>query len=309
MHSAAAYDGCDFDSAAADKLAEVPANVLNIQDLHARAGAAAFTLVDSIDPKQSTPLHCAAKCWPAAVRALLQLGAVVDARDADECTALHLACSEDCVESVEPLLAAGANVHARSNTLNSSAEGQWLPLHYAAAWHAYPPSSSDAAVQIVSLLLSHGVSINDLTTLGCSALWLLARYGNSQNTYAHLRVRWLVELGAAVDFYSEVHGSLLHAAAAGGNKKILKELLDCGVTLDDSKRDAKLQTPLHIAAADGHAGVVLQLLQLGADVSAVDRDGYTALRLCMQGRPKALPCCTMLIEAGSDVFNVAPESG
>jgi ankyrin repeat protein len=308
MHAAAAYEACDSDSAAADKLADVPVNVLNIQDLCAAAGAAAYTLVNSMDYRQSTPLHFAADQWPAAVRALLQLGAIVDVGDADGCTALHLACSADCVESVELLLAAGASVHARSNTLNNSAEGQWLPLHYAAARHQYRPSSSDAASQIVSLLLSQGASINDLTTGGCSTLWLLARYGTSQYTHAHLKVRWLVELGAAVGFYSEVHGSLLHAAAAGGNSKMLDELLDCGVRLDDSKRDARLRTPLHLAAAAGHAAVVLQLLQLGADVSAVDRDGNTALRVCMQWRAQALACCTMLIQAGSDVFNVAPES-
>jgi ankyrin repeat protein len=308
MHAAAAYEACNSDSAAADKLAEVPVNVLNIQDLCAAAGAAAFTLVNSMDYRQSTPLHFAADQWPAAVRALLQFGAIVDVGDADGCTALHLACSADCFESVELLLAAGASVHARSNTLNNSAEGQWSPLHYAAARHQYPPSSSDAASQIVSLLLSQGASINDLTTGGCSALWLLARYGTSPYTHAHLKVRWLVELGATVAFYSEVHGSLLHAAAAGGNSKMLQELLDCGVRLDDSKRDASLRTPLHTAAAAGHAAVVLQLLQLGADVSAVDRDGNTALRVCMQGRAQALACCTMLIQAGSDVFNVAPES-
>eukprot|EP00953_Heterococcus_sp_UTEX-ZZ885_P010940 6350-Heterococcus_DN1.PRE.2 len=47
---------------------------------------------------------------------------------------------------------------------------------------------------------------------------------------------------------------------------------------------------------------------MGADVSAVDCEGNTALRLCMQGDAKAMVCYTVLVKAGSDVFNVAPES-
>eukprot|EP00953_Heterococcus_sp_UTEX-ZZ885_P016156 9103-Heterococcus_DN1.PRE.1 len=283
MHNAAAY--CDADASSsefeADMLAAVPANVLNIQELYAAAGADASRLVNSVDHRQSTPLHSAAGGWPVAVGALLQLGAVVDLGDASEFTALHVACSHSCVMSVELLLAAGANVHARSKMRPSHGEGQWLPLHHAVTSRWFRSRGSKSVLQMVSLLLAHGASINDLTTRGCSALWLLARTVGQAD--APVRVRKLVELGAAVDFYSEVHGSLLHAVAAGGNSQVLKELLSCGVSLDDSKHNARLKTPLHIAAAAGHAAMVLQLLQLGADVSAVDRSGNTALRLCMQG--------------------------
>jgi ankyrin repeat protein len=309
MQCAAAYDSFDIDGAAAqiDELAAVPVNVLNIQDLHAAAGADAFMLVNSANRERSTPLHSAVH-WPVAVRALLQLGAMVDWIDSDYCTALHLACELPCVESVELLLAAGSSVHARSRSSTTRAEGQWLPLHYAVTSDLRASEHSEEVLQIVRLLLSHGASINALTSRGCSALWLLARHCRTERSDVQLRVRGLLELGAAVDFYSEVHGSLLHAAAASGNTIVLRELLNCGVKLDDSKRNACLETPLHTAAAAGHVAVVVQLLRMGADVSAVDCEGNTALRLCMQGDAKAMVCYTVLVKAGSDVFNVAPES-
>jgi ankyrin repeat protein len=262
MHCAASYSSYDVDSPAAmaDELAAVPANVLNIQDLHAAAGAAALLLVNSTDHKAFTALHSAVH-WPVAVRALLQRGAVVDLMNADSCTALHLACKlpdVESVESVELLLAAGSNVHALSMIPNSQTEGLWLPLHYAVTGELYDSDSSAAALQIVVLLLSHGASINALTTRGCSALWLVVRHCTHRSD-GHLRVRGLVKLGAAVDFYSEVHGSLLHAVAASGRIKVLKELLDSGVMLDDSgasARNARLETPLHIAARAGHTAVL-----------------------------------------------------
>jgi ankyrin repeat protein len=161
-------------------------------------------------------------------------------------------------------------------------------------------------------LQCNGVSMNALTTGGCSALWLLARHCRSFCTNASFRVRKLVELGADVHFYHAVHGSELHAVAQGGNVELLKTLLQRGVNLDDagaSARAAEGRTALHIAARAGHADIVLILLQQGADVTAVDEAGSTALRLCFDASFSPAACCFMLLEAGSDACNVAAESG
>jgi hypothetical protein len=81
-------------------------------------------------------------------------------------------------------------------------------------------------VEVVELLQRYGVSVNALTTGGCSALWLLARHCDASDCFDAPRIaRFLVKLGANVHFHHAVHGSLLHAVAAGGSVKLLVLLL------------------------------------------------------------------------------------
>jgi ankyrin repeat protein len=131
------YCSDDDETAAAAAAAAVPANVLNIQDLYEAAGAAADLLLHSrAGDAQCTPLHCGARRSSTSVQKLLQLGASVTALDSKGCSALHIACEHRCAESVELLLAAGADPHAYAFSSGKSvAEGQWQPLHYALLKH------------------------------------------------------------------------------------------------------------------------------------------------------------------------------
>jgi ankyrin repeat protein len=317
MHHAAGFAGFDEDDLVDDDWllddSAEPVNVLNIQALYDAAGDEGAELVDCVKGADScTPLHFGARI-SSSVQKLLQLGADATLLDAKGLSALHIACQCRCTESVKLLLAAGADPHAYSS--EAKAEGQWQPLHYACASRSTESTFGSIDFE-AEYLFRHlrrcGVSINTLTTGGCSALWLLARHSAAHCSAASDRARKLVQLGADVQFYHEVHGSVLHAVAASGNAELLKTLLQCGVTVNDAGAHARAaggKTALHIAAKEGHTAVVLILLQQGADVTAVDAAGNTALRLCLEDGFGAAACCSMLLEAGSDACNVAAESG
>jgi ankyrin repeat protein len=134
----------------------------------------------------------------------------------------------------------------------------------------------------VDALIEAGASINALTTTGCSAAWLAARYTtvNKQSVDRCRRLQDLFDEGAQVQHYSQNHGSLLHAAAGSGGVDVLLLLLDKGLTLNSSDwryRTGKEQTPLHCAAQGGHIAMVQLLLDEGCDVNDADTDGNSAL--------------------------------
>jgi len=110
--------------------------------------------------------------------------------------------------------------------------------------------------------------------------------------------------------------SPLHFAAAKGDARIVRLLLDAGADIGARAFVGVTfhgGTPLHMAARANHVEIIKLLLQAGTDVNIrsgknqVDTIGYTPLHsACEAGRFEAAEC---LIQAGADVNMKETETG
>lgn len=98
----------------------------------------------------------------------------------------------------------------------------------------------------------------------------------------------------------------LYQASENGHIKIVKELLDMGLSAND---DWGGNPPLQAAVFGGRTDVVEFLLERGADVNAVSRGGYTALHVAARSQADNTPeIVWRLLGAGASV-NVQNQDG
>ena len=114
-----------------------------------------FGAVGSVGLGGATPLHFAAtSCDVEAIRALVSLGADVNARDGAGCSALHWVSGYGRADVAALIISLGADVDAVAVAGGEGgASGGSTPLHYAA---------DNGCEAIVSLLLAHGASVGAL---------------------------------------------------------------------------------------------------------------------------------------------------
>jgi ankyrin repeat protein len=255
-------------------------------------------------------LHLASK-WPDSIQKLRELGAPVNARDNSGQTALHYATAFGSNECVRALLDNDADIHAYGHAASDFDDtGSWQPIHFAIL--------PDIDIDIADMLLASGATIDAKTTTGCTAAWLVARYGDTTHQYS-IEIRShsdctvcqqlerLFSMGADLMHYSDKHGSLLHAAAGNGDVAIIEHLLKKGLTLSSNDKmhyTGSKQTPLHCAAQGGHTAMVQLLIDQGCDVIDADTDGNTALRLCLQGPCDNAACFNVLLNVGADALDI-----
>ena len=140
----------------------------------------------------------------AAVRALLQQHADVNAPKGDGSTALHWAALQDDVELAQLLLKAGANPNAATRN------GALTPLFMACR---------NGSAQLIAALLAAGVSANSINANGTSALMAASAAGNP----AALQV--LLEHGADVNAKEKARGQTALMFAAALNRTDALQLL------------------------------------------------------------------------------------
>jgi len=181
----------------------------------------------------------------AAVRALLQRRADVNAPQVDGMTALHWAAHQDDLESVELLVRAGANVKAVNR--------------YGVAPLTLAVTNGDGAM--VETLLKAGADPNTTLPGGETALMTAARVGVLAS------VKALLARGATVDAKDQTHGqTAVMWAAAEGHAPVVDMLIELGA--DFNARLASGMTPLLFAVREGRSDVVRVLLKAGVDVNA-----------------------------------------
>ncbi|HXI26815.1 MAG TPA: ankyrin repeat domain-containing protein [Vicinamibacterales bacterium] len=212
----------------------------------------------------------------AAVHALLQRRADVNAPQVDGMTALHWAAYQDDVESVELLVRSGASVKA-ANRYGIT------PLTLAI-------TNGDSAM--VELLLKAGADPDTTLPGGETALMTAARVGTLAS------VKALLGRGAKVDSKDEKHQqTALMWAAAEGHAPVVEMLIEVGA--DFKARLASGMTPLLFAVREGRSDVVRVLLKAGADVNEpVPAEG--GRRRAVGGRalpPGATPLLTAVMNA------------
>lgn len=124
-------------------------------DLNSIQKMIAKGVAESINLKNrdgKTALHLAAREYPKIVEPLLTAGAFVDEIDGQGKTALHEAADQDCIESIEKLLEAGANPNIQDKDGNT-------PLHLTA--HIQEARLKSARALLASERLDPNVLNND----------------------------------------------------------------------------------------------------------------------------------------------------
>lgn len=236
----------------------------------------------------------------AAVKALLQKRADVNAPEPDGSTALHWAAYKDDLETVELLLAAGARATA-TNRFGV------VPLALA---------STNGNAAIIQALIKAGADPKLASAEGETPLMLAARSGRAA------AVKVLLANGADVNGKEQWRGQTsLMWAAAEGHTAVVEALLAAGA--DINVRSNGGMTAYLFAVRESKAGAVRALLAAGAKVdetiiggprpritnigtrpAAPTGRGPSALMLAVTNRHFDL--AKMLLDAGADP-NFAPQ--
>ena len=201
------------------------------------------------------------------VRACLDAGADVAARDEDGLTPLHLAARDGTPEVVTALLDAGADIGANPNEW--PAHGL-TPLHLAAG---------GGTPGVVAVLLDAGADIRARSGYGWTPLHVAAGGGTPEIVTA------LLDAGADIAVRANDGWTSLHWAARYGTPEAVTVLLDAGADIE--ARDDRGWTPLHVAARDGTPEVVTALLNSGANIGARTGAGATPLDLAKHNKKLA----------------------
>ncbi|KAF8264625.1 hypothetical protein EI94DRAFT_1738001 [Lactarius quietus] len=181
---------------------------------------------------------------------LLTHGAVVDVRDEDEWTPLHVATGSglEGVDIVRWLLNHGAEAGAQTRL-------SWTPLHQAAV---------AVCAEAVQVLLEHNVDINSQTDLGETPLfWVF--YSSVDKQIVDI-VQLLLEHGADTNVPDKYHATVLHRAsekkAHHDSLDVARLLLRYGARVDE--RDRKGRTPFRVASEERYHEMMALLLEHGA---------------------------------------------
>jgi ankyrin repeat protein len=182
-------------------------------------------------PAADSPVADAAmRLDKAAVKALLQKGADVNAARADGMTALHWAAERGDAELAELLLYAGAN------TKSFTRIGQYTPLHLA---------SRGGHLAVAEKLINAGADVSvETSNSGVQPLHLAASSGNAA------LVNLLLDKGANVNAYEESSGqTALIFAAAQNRVDVINALLKRGADARISARVIDITVDNRLATA------------------------------------------------------------
>jgi ankyrin repeat protein len=243
----------------------------------------------------------------AAVAALLDRGASVEARNEAGDTALMQAAVHADRETMQLLLQRGAKVNARGvydmppllRAIHDPDKVQLLLRHgarldeRAMVLAAMPPGSR----RTLELLYRRGGSVN--ANVGGYTVLMAAAYGGDLEA-----ATWLIERGADVNARSAAGCTALNGAAVSGNPSLVKLLLDRGadpnVRYQEPDTIGDFQTPAMNAAWHGHAECLKLLLQRGAEVN-VQGGPFERSPLLCAATTGSEETVRLLLDRGADV--------
>ncbi|MHC4679107.1 MAG: ankyrin repeat domain-containing protein [Planctomycetota bacterium] len=200
------------------------------------------------------------------VKAFVENGTDINAKDGQGMTPLHLAAQKGQREVVEFLILRGADVHAKDN------QGR-TPLDLAL---------SKRRNDVVTLLAEAGADI--------PSIHVAAFVGSLE------KLRSLIETGTDVDAKDEDGRTPLLRAIKGRHIDAVKFLIEGGA--DVNRRDEQGYVPLVHALWSLDSDMVTLLLDKGADVRAKDTSGYTPLHWAVMMGSTELT--ELMLDAGAE---------
>ncbi len=169
-------------------------------------------------------------------------------------TPLHKACRHGLSEIVAQLIAAKADVNARTTTDGAT------PLFIASQWgHA----------EIVTKLLAANADVNHANNGGATPLYVASEMGHTEV------VTTLIDANADVNQAKNNGTTPLIAACHNSQTAVVTALL--AADADKNKANNGGATPLLIACEKGDTDIAAKLLAAGADVDKAPNDGVTPL--------------------------------
>jgi ankyrin repeat protein len=219
------------------------------------------------------------------LKALLDAGQKVDARDGTGKTALMRAAERGHIETVRILLASGADASASVSDRDSI----WFGCN------ALIFAAQSGNTELVELLINAGALPRDAATDGNTPLSFAIERQSPRMVEALLKAgapltddtlvtsvwnanaevsQLLIAAGAKVNASDDLGQSVLHRAAEKGHLEIMRALVRAKAKLNQK---ANGSTPLLVAIQNGHAECALELIQAGADLSVIGLSRRDAL--------------------------------
>lgn len=138
-------------------------------------------------------------------------------------------------------------------------------LHYAVLYESF---------DVIKVLFQYGVDINAVDGDGYVPLEIAIN-----NKYSNI-IEFLLKKNPDLKYYRNGF-SLLHAAAAVGDNKVINYLIKNGLKNEINKKDndGKDRTPLHWSTQEGYFKTIKLLIKHGADYNCKEESGYTPLHI------------------------------
>jgi|GEM_PF-546624 len=217
-------------------------------------------LVNARDEESNTPLHVASLMGRMeSALYLLEQGAAVDALNAVGQSPLLYAAYAGRAALVDTLIARGSPFESRDTR-------GYAPIDFAAR------QGNEA---VVELLVSKGAAFDERGYKGRTPLFLAAMNGRTGV------VKALAARGAKLDTKDDEGGTPLSSALSGGRTETAEFLLDAGFAIDGDA--AALERYAHLAAAAGSRRIVDALVEKGLSLDGADATGRTLLHQAAVG--------------------------
>lgn len=199
---------------------------------------------------------------------------LLEARNSDNLTPLHLASSSGNKPIVQFLIDRGADLHAGDNEGSNA-------LHHAAG---------NGHMDIIQLLIDKGADLNIKDKNGMTALHFTAIRN-------HLGCgEFLIKQRADVNAQENNGRTSLFFTARNGNINFCRLLIENGANAGANNRFGR--SPLTYAIWQNHEDVATLLITHGASLNTRDTDGLAPIHLvCIEGRPNI---AKLLADHGAD---------
>jgi ankyrin repeat protein len=263
--------------------------------------------VHQSDNAGNTMLHAAVKnrAEPAIIGLILDQQAMVNARNKEGNTALHIAIMTNQREAGEFLLSRGADIFSANSvgesplylalvhplgilqwmfnaqTLAARDGGGNSVLHYIALWQMD---------EFIPFVIIKGISTEVTNATGETPLFMAVKYNGAPTVYT------LLNNGASINARDSLGNSALHAAIRWNAREAALALIAAGIDINAHSLNGT--TPLHDAVNLGLTGMVVELIDRGADLEARDSEGNTPfMEAVMAGSTRLME---LLIGKGAD---------